>query len=435
VPEFGTSTVSTWTTRHTKQAEQDEQHLYDHFLHLVQSEPPGDLVERFRLLFIDGTAYPNAEVSAALEKITANKSADQEFRFVLNRCCHILINRWQARPQYQASIPTLIEVFEPVAVRSSREYGRSRSARRLRELVKDFVGSEQYLALRRLAQVTSQNTEMNPLGVPLGKLIHRYPYLYDHCLVAEGSTLEQQQTIRHLKARAERQYEIDLSQFVTYQVRRSQIIRSNLPDVANRILQPTKNPTLLSDEELRVAVKLFAGKSQGSDTYRDLAQRFLTHSSQTSSFTSFKDDLYQYITASVDPAYGNRQFNNQLYAQLKASFPESNAHRVNDFLIVRTCSQLLNFLVVESSQKPSHFVFLDLLSNIGPAMATGLLLKIILICRKVKPNLEKRFSILFSHYESSKRENVQWLVQAMEHLNLALSTNFSTLDLSFINQW
>ncbi len=427
--------MSIWTTRHTKQAEQDEQCLYDHFLHLVQSELPSDLVRRFRSLFIDGTDYPDVEISAALEKVIANKSADHEFRFILNRCCHILINRWQARPQYQAYIPTLIEIFESLPARPISDYARSRSVRRLRELVKDFVESEQYLALRRLAQVTSQTIETNPLGVPLGKLIHRYPYLYDHCLVAEGSTLEQQQTIRHLKARAERQYELDLSQFVTYQVRRSQITRSNLPDIASRVLQPAKNPTLLSDEALCVAVKLFAGKSQGSDTYRDLAQRFLTHTSQTPSFNSFKDDLYQYITASVDPEYGNRQFNNQLYAQLKASLPESNAHRVNDFLIVRTCSQLLNFLVVESSQKPSHFVFVDLLSNIGPATATGLLLKIVLICRKVKPSLEKRFSILFSHYESSKRENVQWLVQAMEHLNLALSTNFSTLDLSFINQW
>ena len=427
--------MNTWTTRHSRQAEQDEQLLYDHFLRLVQSELPSDLVQRFRLLFIDGIDYPNAEISAALEKIAANKSADQEFRFVLNRCCHILINRWQARPQYQTYIPTLIEVFESATACSTREYARSRSVRRLRELVKDFVDSDQYLALRRLAQVTSQNIETNPLGVPLGKLIHRYPYLYEHCLVAEGSTLEQQQTIRHLKARAERQYELDLSQFVTYQVRRSQISRSNLPEVASRVLQPAKNPTLLSDEALCVAVKHFAGKSQGADTYRDSAQRFLTHSSQTSSFHSFKDDLYQYMTASVDQEYGNRQFNNQLYAQLNAALPESNAHRVNDFLIVRTCSQLLSFLVVESSQKPSHFVFVDLLSNIGPAMATGLLLKIVLICRKVKPNLEKRFSILFSHYESSKRENVQWLVQAMEHLNLALSTNFSTLDLSFINQW
>jgi hypothetical protein len=423
--------VSTWTTRNTRQAEQEEQHLYDHFLQLVQSELPSDLVHRFRLLFIDGMGYPNPEVSQAIEKI---KSADQEFRFVLNRCCHILINRWQSRPQYQPYISTLVAVFETSKNRPTREYGRSRSARRLQELVKDFANSEQYLALRRLAQVTSQNADPNPLGVPLGKLIHRYPYLYEHCLVADGSTFEQQQTIRHLKARAERQYEIDLSQFVTYQVRRSQMTRSNLPDVANRVLQPAKNPTLLSDEELCAAVKHFAGKSQGSDTYRDLAQRFLTHSSQAS-FCDFKDDLYQYITASVDPEYGNRQFNNQLYAQLKMALPESDSHRINDFLIVRTCSQLLNFLVVESSQKPSHFVFVDLLSNLGPAMATGLLLKIILICRKVKPNLEKRVSILFSHYESSKRESVQWLVQAMEHLNLALSSNFSTLDLSFINQW
>jgi hypothetical protein len=48
--------------------------------------------------------------------------------------------------------------------------------------------------------------------------------------------------------------------------------------------------------------------------------------------------------------------------------------------------------------------------------------------------LEKRFSILFNHYESSQRDAVQWLVHAMENLNVALSTNFSTIDLSFINQ-
>jgi hypothetical protein len=107
---------------------------------------------------------------------------------------------------------------------------------------------------------------------------------------------------------------------------------------------------------------------------------------------------------------------------------------VNDFLVVRTCSQLLNFLVVESPQRPQHYVFVDLISNLGPTLATGLLLKIILICRKVKPYLEKRFSILFNHYESSSRDAVQWLVQAMENLNVALSTNFSTIDLSFINQ-
>jgi hypothetical protein len=56
----------------------------------------------------------------------------------------------------------------------------------------------------------------------------------------------------------------------------------------------------------------------------------------------------------------------------------------------------------------------------------------VLLCRKVKPYLERRLSILFSHYEGYSRETVQWLVLALENVNVALSTNFGTVDLSFI---
>lgn len=428
--------MSTWLAHHNRQVEQEEQQLYDHLLQLVQSELPSQLISRFRSLFIDGVGYPDSEISLVLERIAASKAADQEFRFVLNRCCHILINRWQTRPQLQAAIPELVSLFEAPPSRPGPEYSRSRNVRRLRELVQEFTESEQYLTLRRLSQVVSQSVEgANPTGTePLGSLIRRFPYLYEHCLVSEGSSYEHQQTIRQLQAKIQRQYEIDLSQYVTYQVRRSQIARSASPQMASRILQPIKNPTLLSDQELCVALKQFAGKSQGSETYRDLAQRFLTHSNQTHSFADFKDDLYHYLTASVDPEYGRRQFNNQLYTQLKNTLPDSNSQKVNDFLLVRTCSHLLNFLVIESSQRPNHFILIDLISNIGPTVTTGLLLKIVLLCRKVKPYLEKRFSILFNHYESSTRDTVQWLIKAMENLNVALSTNFSTIDLSFINQ-
>jgi hypothetical protein len=426
--------VSTWTPRYSRHIAQEEQRLYDHFLQLVQTESPTQLVQRFRSLFIDGAGYSNPEILEVLNKIVGSKSADQEFRFVLNRCCHILINRWQTRPQFQAYIPEVINLFESGYAQRNVEFSRSRSSRRLRELIKDFTTTEQYLTLRRLAQVIGETTSVTD-SQQVGNLIRRYPYLYDHCLLAEGSTDEQQQMIRQLRSRVQRQYEIDLSQFVTYQVRRSQLHRSNFPEGTQRILQPVSNPTLLNEQELCRALKHFAGKSQGAHTYRDVAQCFLTHSSQTPSFKTFKDDLYQYMTASVDTEYGNRQFNKRLYTQLSNTLPESNFQRLNDFLLVRTCSQLLNFLVVESTQKPNHFLFVDLISNIGPAITTGLLLKVVLICRKVKPHLEKRFSILFNHYETSQREAVQWLVQAMEYLNLALSTNFSTLDLAFISQW
>lgn len=428
--------VSTWTPNFNRQIDQEEQQLYDHLLRLVQSELPGQLIERFRALFVDGVGYPDAEIAAAINKIATSKAADQEFRFVLNRCCHILINRWQTRPQLQAAIPELIAIFEATPSRPVTEYSRARSVRRVRELVKGFVDSEQYVTLRRLSQVMSQTSDMHAPSAhePIGALIRRYPYLYEHCLLTDGSTYEHQQAVRQLQAKAQRQYEVDLSQYVTYQVRRSQIDRDVALQAYSRVLQPVKNPTLLSDQELCRALKQFAGKSQSDGTYRDSAQRFLTHTNQTPTFQSFKDDLYQYITASVDSEYGRRQFNNQLYTQLKSTLPESDDQKLNDFLLVRTCSQLLNFLVVESPQRPNHFIFVDLISNIGSTFTTGLLLKIVLICRKVKPYLEKRFSILFNHYEFCRRDGVQWLVEAMETLNLALSTNFSTIDLSFINQ-
>ena len=429
--------VSTWTPRYTRQVAAEEQQLYDHLLNLVQAETPSQLVQHFRSLFIDGSGYPSPEITQVVDRVILGKNADQEFRFILNRCCHILINRWQARPQHQAFIPELVGLFATPPARTGAELTRSRSVRRLRDLVREFTASEQYVTLRRLAQVIEQNTDpVLPLGSEtLGTLIQRYPYLYDHCLMAEGGTYEQQQTIRQLRARAQRQYEVDLSQYVTYQVRRSQLKRYQASSSSHRGLQPAKNPTLLSDRELCVALKHFVGKSQGARSYRDVAQCFLTHSAQTASFQAFKDDLYQYITTSVTPDYGKQQFNNQLHAHLNGILPESNHQKLNDFLMVRTCSQLLNFLIVESPQNPNHFLFVDLISNLGPALATGLLLKIVLICRKVKPHLEKRFSILFNHYETCQHSAVRWLVQAMEHLNLALSTNFSTLDLSFISQW
>jgi hypothetical protein len=250
-------------------------------------------------------------------------------------------------------------------------------------------------------------------------------------LLTDGARQEQQQTIRELQAQVQRQFEIDLTQYITYRVRRAQLTRS-ANGATQRLIQPVKNPTLLDDHDLALAVKQFAGKVEGSDTYRDLAQRFITHTSQGLSFQSFKDDLYQYLVTSIDPGYGKRRFNDQLYNQLKNTMPDSNSQQVNDMLMVKTCSQLLNFLIVESSQHPQHFVFVDLVTNLGPTSTIGIVVKVVLICRKVTPYLEKRFSILFNHYEASPHDVVHWLVNCLENLNVAFSINLGAADLSFI---
>ncbi|HEY9852138.1 MAG TPA: hypothetical protein V6D28_21875 [Leptolyngbyaceae cyanobacterium] len=428
--------MTTWKDPYTRQISTEEQQLYQHLLHLAQVESPSKLVERFHSLFIDGVGYPDNEVLVLLDKITNSKHADQEFKFVLNRCCHIMINRWQMHPQHQSAIPALISLFENSPVSLGQYSYRSRSVRRLHELIKTFLQSEQYLTLRRLSQVMMETAEVNSEAKtkPLGTLIRRYPYLYEHCLLSEDSTYEQQESIRQMQAQAQAQFEVKLSQYVTYQVRRAQVARAQDPNAAKRIIQPVKNPTLLTDGELFGAIKQYTGKVEGSYTYRDYAHSFLNHTSKTRSFRSFKDDLYSYLTTSIDPDYGKRQFNKKLYNHLQNTLSHNDSQQVNEFLLIRTCTHLLNFLVVHSNQQPQHFVFIDLVANLGINITIGLLLKIILICRKVKPYLEKRFSILFNHYESDAGSAVMWLIQSLENLNVALSIHFGAVDLSYLKQ-
>lgn len=416
--------------RYSRQISQEEQMIYSHLLHWVDQETPEQMIERFRHLFIDGSRYPEEDIAIALNAVLTSRYAKQEFRYVLNRCCHILINRWQSHPQHRLEIPKLIHLFENVSEVSTFGHYQYRSNRRLRDLVKSFRTTEQYLVLQRLARVLSRVTETDDGSRPLGTLIRRYPYLYEHCLLSDDNTREQQFTVHALQCEVQRQFEIDLTKYVSAQLRRARMIKQRGPQEAQRLIIPVHNPTLLSDGMLNRAIKHYAGRIDGQRSYQDLARSFIAQSTHAQSFGAFKDDLYQYIISGVDIEYGKRRFNNQLYSQLKLILPESESKLVNDFLVVRTCSQLLNFLVVDSARNAQHYVFVDLNMNLGPIVTMGILLRIVLLCRKVHPYLERRVSILFGHYEAHNRDSVGWLIGALEMLNIALTTNVGKLDLS-----
>lgn len=410
-----------------------QQQIYQHLFDLVQLQLPSETIECFRNLFIEGTNYPERRIITALDEITASKKSQREFYFFLNRCCHILINRWYMQPQKHHAIYQLIATFNNPPSRKRIITSRNKSIRRLHELVKGFLQSEQYYTLQRLAQVINKTTNSltDNKNQSLVSLIRRYPYLHEQCLLSEDSTIEHQWIVRQIQAQVQKKFEIDLSQYVTYQVRLSQIATNTSESRKNRIIQPVKNPTLLSDTQVNLALKSFVGKAEGESSYRDLAYNFLHYSSQATTLRAYKDDLYEYLISGIDWEYGKHQFHQRLYTQLQNTLPQADYQKVNDFLIVRTCTQLLNFLIVENSSSPQHFTFIDLITNQGSIRAIGLLLKILLICRKSKPYLAKRFAILFNHYQSATPGNIDWLVESLEELNIALSIHFGNIDLSY----
>jgi hypothetical protein len=413
----------------SQQIQQAEQVLYDYFLESVQTESPERLLEEFRSLFVHGQGCRDSRVYSALEIIVKSKGAEDRFNLFFNRCCYILINRWQMNSQSQLAIPELMGMFDYLGPTIN---GYPTTANLLRRLVRNFTQDELYVKLQRLARVIdAKPSSANVPTSSVGNLIHRYPYLYDHCLLGDNSNGEDLKTVQRIKTQIEHRFEVDLSKYATYQVRLARMAQSS---ELSTIIRPVENPTLLSDRELNRALTHYTGAVQGSHTYRDLSRSFITHSTHTSTYRAFKNDLYEYVTSSFDYKYAKSQFNKKLYQHLQNTLPEFDNQKPTEFLIMRTSSQLFNFLVVESAHQPQHYVFVDLITNIGVTHTIGLLLKVVLLCHKVKPYLEKRFSILFNHYESFSRDGVPWLVKALESLQVAFSVHFGKTDVSCFKQ-
>lgn len=424
---------------HQSRSKSNEQRIYDHLLACVRSESPPDILHRFQVLFLGTSGYQEPEVRQAINAIVKSATQQEEFSLFLNRCCYILVNRWQTQLDCRYAISNLIDILAKASCMPS-SLGRTQTTTRLRLLVKQFVKSTHFQRLRRFADFINPDAEASGQH-PLVSLLQRYPYLYKHCLVSQGDTQEHQQVIHKAQTQAHQKFELDLSLYMTDLLKRNarkpqDVIRTvGQPAITGgRIIRPVHNPTLLSDSDLRNSLKQFVGKVDARNTHQDLAKQFLMQqTAAAASYKHFKNDFYEYLVSSVDTKFGRCRFNNQLHQCLRDMFSQSNDRCMNDFLMVRTCQQVLNFLVIESRRQPKHWIFMDLINNVGSTATISLVLKVVLICKKVKPYLEKRFGLLFNHYESQQQSSVQWLVHCFEKLNLAWCSQFGKFDYSYVS--
>lgn len=386
----------------------DEQSLYTHWRGCIEVEPPNLVLMRFRHLFLEGCQYPSPEIQQALDRILASEIVEREFKNILNRSCYILVNKWQNQPRLRSSIPELIALFEKATAERA-----DATPPCLSKLVEQFVQTEEYQKLRLLAQKHDRKPESvgETIAEPLRNSIERYPSLYEHCLLTSQVSDRQWQEVRWLRDRKQQQFDADLSQYMTAQQGRK-----------TTLVAP--NPTLLGTEQLNRAIRQFSGTVDGKNSYLELADGFRSHSRRFRSYRTFKEEFYEYLSVATDLKYGNGQFDRRLYQYMQGIRSQDDRQKPSELIILETGRKLLDFLVVESAQNPAHYVFCDLHGNLGSIPTIGLLLKIILLCRQLKSYLSQRFAILFNHHSATSKSSLGWLVDSLEHLNVALSLNF-----------
>ncbi len=408
--------------------------IYEHLRESLRQDNPERVIQRFRYLFLKGTGYDVHSVKSALDTIMNTHYVEREFPFFLNRCCHIIINHWQTDPELKSYIPLLLSQLDIVLPPGTAN---SKSARKLRKLIEDFQHTDQYIKLKRLGNLIAKNSnQQESSDRSVGNLIQRYPFLYQHCLLSEDSSYEFKKTIKKIQKGIQKTYELDISQYITYRVRLAEIVRkykaSNISRIPKKLIKPVNNPTLLSEQKLSYALKKYLGKAESGYTYLELAHNFTIQINNTKYYQQFKNELYEYLISGISGKYAKQKLNPKLYQYLQNILPDFHTQAVDEFTIMRTCSSLLKFLVVDNFKNHNFQLFMELTENLGETKVTGLLLKLLLICHKVKPYLEQRFAILFSHYELYDREEVPWLIDSLENLQLALSIHFGKADLSLV---
>jgi hypothetical protein len=398
--------------------------LYQHLQYWRQEEQPRQLIERFCNLFLGIGEYPDPAIANALSKLVERPGIEREFKFILNRCCYTLINFWYVQPRYHWAIPEFVrqlEGFPPAPAPDSQ-------TRRIQVLVQKFLATEQFAALERLSNIFEAKNERKTPTIEEASeeqpLIHRisyYPFLYDSSLLTKDSGPEQKQNVNDLRLTAERKLGIQLARYQTYQ---KQALDSSI----------LENPTLLKPKDLNQAIEYYTGKIDGFRSHKDQAHWFSTYSKTARSFGDFKDDFVDYLIHPIvreDPRYKNNHFTRSLRRYVRETLAEFDSQQLNSFILVETCRRLFNFLVVNSPHKPVFRNFRHLIKDVGYSLTIGLLLRIVLFCTAAKPWLERCFSVLFNLHEHRFCKDVIWLVESLEHTNIALVTNFNGLGYQF----
>jgi hypothetical protein len=401
-----------------------EQTVYDHLLQCVRTELPEQVLERFQHLFIQAGTYPDPSIRQTLHELVRGGHTKHNFQPFFNRCCFILVNRWQMNVLHRETIVQFVDMLQQCRG-ASLIVGHPTPSGRLRFLVQEYVRSTFFQRLRQLADLLNPQNDHDKQR-PLSGLLHRYPYLYSHCLTNQDDGEDYQKLIVVTQRNANQSYQQNLSSYLTNTLIKQEKSHPN-------VTTTSKNPTLLNHQELCSSLKHYLTKVDSRGTYKDMAQQFWMPGHQPQTYGSFKLALNNYISSSIPSKFGQCRFNDQFRGYLDSLHPENNTSAINDFLLVRTCNQVLNFMVIESKQRPNHSVFMDLLNNVGSTLTVGLLLKVVLLCNKVKPYLERRLSILFQHYASQARGSVDWLVCCLEKLNLAWTAHFSAQNLSYVH--
>lgn len=388
--------------------ETEQDRIYKFLGEFVQKWSPEDVLQEFKILFIDCLDSVDLNSVPSIYAIFSEDN-EQEFRHTLKRCCYIIINNWDSQRKYKY-IKELVELFLNYKIKIWTAESCSNKINIFQRWLINFVNSNDYEELNLFAL---RHNEQNKTH-----WTNRYT---TYSLVAQSfdrkNPKEQQESALKLSKQMKDKFKFELAMYIA----RSQSAKSSETRY--------RNPTILGDNVLHLIKKIVLKK--GAFSHENIANIFLKQT-KNQTFKDFKDSLQKYLIFSVERQYFVETLKQQLSDKLLPWKKEYDEKPISKELLLRSCNRVIDCLTTEKGREPSQ-LFVLLLSQGNPLTLVVVLLKIILICKNARSHLEIRMAELIGYYNKYPEEECQWVINFIEIFNITFAIYAENVEYNLIN--
>jgi hypothetical protein len=331
------------------------------------------------------------------------------------RCCYILINNWRLTSNYRYT-QLLIGLFSDPLIEQPTKTTKLKT---LRNWLKNFVGSSDYESLLLfLGKSTSSFRAQNNWSDRFTS------YLLTSQYADLSKPLEQRQIADALSRKIKKQFKFDLAMYTARLGRKTSAV-TKLPSNGDKSLE---NPTSLGDGVLNL-VKTILTK-QGNANYKNLANQFL-QSLNGISFLEFKEMLVVYLELPNHHPQISRFFEINLVHPLMQFHAGCDEQVVMSGLANAICKRIIQILTLDDEKRPS-VLFDFFLSQDNPMTLVILLLKVVLLRRDCRLQLETCIAALIKFHSQYPEEECRAFINFLDILNVTLAIYEEDTDYSIV---
>lgn len=385
--------------------QRNQEIIYKFLLQIVQERSPENGMLEFQHLFFSlESSNLSSNAFNSLQKIITHNNEDI-FRETLKRSCYILINNWETKRSY-AYIKELISSLDGL---QNLRNPASRLLNRMRGWITNFVKSPDYQELKLFASRHDDGEDKHWSSRYTSFLL--VPQYAD-----VNNPIEQREAAQVLSQQLKNRFKFDLAMYTARS--ESAIPKEEVPE----------NPTALGDGVLRLVKKIVI--QINSHKQYNVSRLFLKQV-ENLQYCDFKPALQRYLIFSVDKDRALLVFNEKITEKLNGLFTDKDEEIINDFLLLRTCNRLIDYLTTENRKDPAY-LFILFLSQGNTITLVIVLLKIVSISPNSRIHLEERIAKLIQYYMSQPVEDSAWVINFFEIFKITSAIYADSIEYNLV---